>query len=145
MRGQKPFELPGHDRKFVAKELTVKQIRSLMDLEGLDGESIDDIVQHFGGRILPLATDLSLEEVDDFLPSELKIVWEKVREVNAVFFDIVKTAGVKEILIQLKNAVLADFLSSAVTSLSGAMSKSGTMDTAMSSEPSTPPSEASST
>jgi len=136
-RGQIPFELPGHSKKFVAKELTVKQIRSLFELkEWPDDDSVDELIQHFGGILLPITTNIGVKELDGFMPSELKVVWEKVREANAVFFGTVNAAGVTDLLGRFKDAILTDFLSSFVSSLSGGIrtAKSGTGDTPTSSE-----------
>ena len=134
-RGQITFELPGHDKKYRAKELTVKQIRKLFELKDLpEGDDLDMMIQHFGGAILPLTTNCTVKELEDLFPSELKIVWEKVQEANAVFFDIANAAGISELLGRFKDAILADFLSSFVSSLSGGIrgTQSGTSDTATS-------------
>lgn len=132
MRGQITFKLPGRDKEYVAKELTVKQVRSLFELQQWpDDESLDGLIQHFGGILLPITTNVDIEELDDLLPSELKIIWEKVREANAVFFDTLNAAGASELLSRFKNAILTDCLSSFVTSLSGdtPSAKSGDGDT----------------
>lgn len=142
MRGQITFKLPGRDKEYVAKELTVKQIRSLFELQQWPEEdNVDAIIQHFGGILLPVTTNVDMEELDDLLPSELKTIWEKVREANAVFFGTLNAAGVQELLSKFKDAILTDFLSSFVSSLSaGIRSKpSGAGDTPTSSAPSTKP------
>jgi hypothetical protein len=136
-RGQITFELPGHDKKFRAKELTVKQIRGIFEFDQLpEGDDLDTIIQHFGGTLLPLTTNLTIEELEDMRPSELKLIWEKVREVNAVFFDIANAAGIQKLAAQFKDAILADFLSSFVSSLSAGIRSrsSSTSDTPTSSE-----------
>jgi hypothetical protein len=136
-RGQITFELPGHNKKFRAKELTVKQIRGIFEFDQLpEGDDLDTIIQHFGGTLLPLTTNLTIEELEDMRPSELKLIWEKVREVNAVFFDIANAAGIQKLAAQFKDAILADFLSSFVSSLSAGIRSrsSSTSDTPTSSE-----------
>ena len=141
-RGQITFKLPGHDKKFVAKELTVGQIRSLFERgEWPQDESIDALIQHFGGILLPITTNIAVEELDDFLPSELRTIWGKVREANAVFFDTVNAAGVSELVGRFKSVILTDFLSSFVSSLSEGIRStvSGSGDTPTSSEQSIEP------
>lgn len=121
MRGQLTFDLPGRDKKYIAKELTVSQIRSLFELDQWpEDDSLDGLIQHFGGVLLPLTTNITVEELNEFLPSELKLIYEKVREANAVFFDTLGTAGAGELLNKFKSALLTDCLSSFVTSLSAA-------------------------
>jgi hypothetical protein len=137
-RGQITFELPGRDKKYRAKELTVKQVRQLFELKDLgDDAGLDALIQHFGGAILPKTTNCTIEELEDMRPSELQVIWEKIKEVNAVFFGIATAAGMGELLGRFKDAMLAEFLSSFVSSLSAGIrgTPSGTSDTASSSEP----------
>lgn len=145
-RGQITFELPGRDKKYTAKELTVKQIRSLFELnQWPEADDVDAIIQHFGGILLPITTNVDIEELDDLLPSELKIIWEKIHEANAVFFGTLNAAGLKELLAKFRDAILTDFLSSFASSLSAGIRsrKSGSGDTPTSSAPSTQPSDTS--
>jgi len=68
------------DHKITVKELRVKDIRQLIE----KAEDLDKGFEHMK-EILPLATDLSLEKLDNMAPSELKTLWDAFKEVNAVF------------------------------------------------------------
>lgn len=129
MRGQKTFTIDGR-KPVEVYELTYRDIESLLDFEKISGEGFDALLSHFGGNILPLCCNYSLEEVQALAPSEIKQIWDAVQEVNATFFDIVRTAGIADILERLKAAVLSDFLTSAASSLSGAITTPGATDTA---------------
>lgn len=119
--GQLTFELPGRDKKYKAKELTVLQIRKAFELKDLpEGDDLDVLIHHFGGKLLPITTNCSVTELEEMRPSELKVIWEKVKEANAVFFDIAQAAGLKEIASRFKDAIMANFLNSFVSSLSEA-------------------------
>jgi hypothetical protein len=110
MRLQKTFEIEGYDRKFTVKELTVKEIISLMsgDLGDLS-LNLEEFKEAFGENFLPLCTDITLDDLIDMAPSEIKICWEKFREVNATFFEVARTSGMDGLLQQIRDAIIADF------------------------------------
>lgn len=133
MRGTKTLKLG--DREVEVYELTFKEIKSLFELDEAEGDSLDALLAHFGGKLLPLVTNLSLDQLIELAPSEAKQLWDAAKEVNAVFFDIAAEMGAAEYLGQLKKAILADCLNFAVSSLSAGTSTSGTTDTPTSLEP----------
>jgi len=136
MRGQKTCEIDG--KQIIVKELTIRQIKSLFDFSEVPNKaSVNVLLEHFGGRILPLCTDLTMEDLEDLRPSDAADIWEAVREVNATFFGIAKLAGLKEIALQLRNSLIADCLSSVASSLAEATVIPSDTDTATSSAPST--------
>lgn len=135
MRGKKTLQLDGFDRPIDVFELTFKEIQELFNMEDVNGSTFDALLSHFGGHILPMVTNLTLAELEALAPSEAKLIWEAVQEVNAVFFGIVNETGVSEFLSRFKSAILTDFLNYAAASLSGAIRTSGTTDTPISSEP----------
>ena len=88
------------EREITVKELRVKDIRQLIE----KAEDLDKGFEQMEG-MLPLATNLSLSQLEDMAPSELKKVWESFREVNAVFFDMVAKTGIVK---ELKSSILKD-------------------------------------
>lgn len=69
----------------IVKELTLGQVFSIVQIsEEEKGKSVLDIMKDK----LSMVTDLKWEEAQNYTPSELKIVWEKVKEINKDFFDI---------------------------------------------------------
>lgn len=109
------------DREITVKELRVKDIRQLIEkAEELDKgfEQMEDM--------LPLATDLSLSKLEDMAPSELTILWDAFKEVNAVFFDLVaKTGIVKEV----KSSILKDLTKVFADSLNQATEQKTSLNT----------------
>lgn len=97
------------DREITVKELRVKDIREIFERGESIGEGIDQFTE-----LLPLATDLSLKDANEMAPSELKIIWEAFREVNAVFFDAVAKAGIVD---HLKTSILTELTAAFATSL----------------------------
>jgi uncharacterized membrane protein len=65
-----------------------------------------------------------MSDLEDMAPSELKLIWEKFKEVNSDFFVIARKAGADKILARLKEALIADFSSYVVDSSSQDTSES---------------------
>lgn len=81
------------DREITVHELRVKDWRKV--LSGLEESDAGDLSSRLE-ELLPLATDLTLEQMDEMAPSELEAVWEKFREVNASFFGRLRRMGLTE-------------------------------------------------
>ena len=83
------------DREITVKELRVKDIRHLVDLagKGLTGDNAD--------QVLEMSIGLKMTDMDDLAPSEIKIIWDAVREVNADFLSGLDAVGLKAKLRQL--------------------------------------------
>ncbi|SPD72565.1 hypothetical protein PITCH_A140045 [uncultured Desulfobacterium sp.] len=111
------------DKEIVVKELRVKDIRKIAE------EAEKDDVEKRIPELLPLATDLALHEMEDMAPSELKVVWEAFKEVNADFLSVMEGLGIGK---ALKNS-LQRHLTGALADLSSVgMPTSGNMDLASS-------------
>ena len=109
MRKIKTIKIDG--REIRVKELRVKDIRRLLDQAGAEDFSLARL-----GEALPMATDLAPADIDDMAPSEIKVLWEAFREVNAVFFDLAARAGIAKTLA----ATLRQSLTEAFADLSSA-------------------------
>lgn len=120
MRKQKTIKID--EQEITVKELRVKDIRNIIEQgDELVNGGLDQIE-----KILPLATDLTLSQIEDMAPSELQTIWDAFREVNAAFFDLVAKTGLVE---ALKSSILKDLITLFAT-LSDQVTKSlGNTDT----------------
>lgn len=98
MRKTATFEID--DRKITVKELTVQEILDLFsDFEKEDETLFLDQIK----RVMNLSVSgLSFDECKALAPSELRLVYEKFREVNAVFFDIAGLLGLGSVIERVK-------------------------------------------
>lgn len=78
--------------EITVKELRVKDLRRIMD-GASDFSGLDQAIE-----LLPMATSLSHEKIEDMAPSELGLVWDAFKEVNAIFLDLVEKSGLVKIL-----------------------------------------------
>lgn len=81
-------EIEAGGRKVHVRELTVGEIRAwLKDSGAVSGDVVDaTLFEDFSLPDLTRMTSLTAAEVADMAPSELRLVFEAVREVNADFF-----------------------------------------------------------
>lgn len=110
MRKQKTIKID--DREITVRELKVKHIRAMLDQSASLGPNAQfaDFLLH-ARELLPVATTLTADEMSELAPSELQMVWEAFREVNAVFFDLLTRAGVGEALEKMIRKILEESLS----------------------------------
>lgn len=120
MRKQKTIKIDSME--ITARELRVKDIRNIIEQgDKLVSGGLDQIE-----KILPLATDLTLSQIEDMAPSELQTIWNAFREVNAAFFDLVAKTGIAE---ALKSSILKDLTALFVTLSDQATESPGNTDT----------------
>ncbi len=104
------------DREITVKELRVKDIRGLLEMADLNEDDMMALIDRF----LPLVTDLKKADMEEMAPSELKILWDVFREVNADFLAVTGRLGIGEALGSLIKAHLtrafADSLSEGTSS-----------------------------
>jgi hypothetical protein len=74
------------DREITIYELRVFEIKKIVK-KALSAEGGIDEVANDLAELLPMATDLPIDEIEQMAPSELKQIWEAFREANASFFD----------------------------------------------------------
>ena len=85
------------DKEIIVKELRVKEIRDMLSKsEKIKGA--DDIF-----AMLPACVNVKTAELDEYAPSELQLIYDAFREVNAVFFGLAAKSGIFGIL---KNSIL---------------------------------------
>lgn len=71
-----------NDRIITINELTIKQLMGLK--ESFSGDMLAT-VQH----LLPMLTDATPEFLQELAPSELFLLYDKIKEVNAAFFTLI--------------------------------------------------------
>jgi hypothetical protein len=119
MRKTKSFKIEGHDQEITVRELTVKEIISLMEDDILGDASLETLRKSFSDVFLPLCTEnVTLSDLLGLAPSELMEVWDNFQEVNASFFELARKSGLMKSIGNLKEAVLRDFSKLLVSSSS---------------------------
>ena len=110
MRKTKTFKIEGYDKNFEVKELKLKEIIGLIQDDVTGGDtSIESLKTVFESRLLPLCSNVKVDELLEMTPSELEEFWNHFHEVNSSFFGLARKAGIQEVLEELKQAIIADF------------------------------------
>jgi len=104
------------DREIIIKELRVKDIKAIFD-----SESENTLMDH-----LPLVTDLSATDIEDLAPSELSLVWNAVKEVNADFLALMEKSGITK---SIEATAMQILMKPSSASSNPAIMPSWTMDT----------------
>ncbi len=89
-------------QEITVREVSVAEIRAWMkDLE-LEDPDVMDVALHKGWHMsaVRLVTGLSREQLDEFLPSERRVIAQTAEAVNGDFFDLIKI-GVSPVLSRL--------------------------------------------
>jgi len=87
------------DREITLHELRVKDIMSVAD-----GKTTDLLA--LIKELLPKATSLTLKEIQNMSPSELKLIYDAFKEVNEVFFGLAASLKLTSLLETLKQGAL---------------------------------------
>jgi hypothetical protein len=100
------------EKEITVKELTVREILEIADLKNVDkGDLTLDMFKEEFGNFLPKTVEgVTVDEMLDMAPSELRAIYDKFKEVNAVFFDTAREVGLGTLLEQLRAAIQRDFL-----------------------------------
>lgn len=109
MRKAKTFKIEGYDDSFEVKELTVKEIISLIQEDVLGDASVEALKTLFSDRLLPLCTNVTLKDLMEMAPSEIVTIWDHFCEVNSAFFDVARKTGLQSAAEDFKKAITADF------------------------------------
>lgn len=112
VKGELTFKLDGNDKAFIVKELTARQILGIFDKKNINVDSLTfaKIREIFGKKVLPVASNITEEELLDLLPSDIDVIWEKFKAVNSVFFRTARQLNKVEVVEQIKTALVQDFL-----------------------------------
>ncbi|RLC88913.1 MAG: hypothetical protein DRJ03_01340 [Chloroflexi bacterium] len=109
-RKTETFKIEGYDKSFTVTELTVKQIIGLVqDDVQTAGDDFDALRSIFADKVLPLASNVTMEDLVEMAPSDIKEFWDHFYKVNSVFFEMARKSGLKAVLETLQTAILSDF------------------------------------
>ena len=111
------FNIDGYEKSFTVNELTVKEIIGLMQEDESEDVSLEGFRDKLSKSVLPKCTNVTMDELIEMVPSDIKIIWDKFNEVNSVFFDVAHKMGLQSMLDELKAAIIADFSRLLVSSL----------------------------
>ena len=96
------------DREITVKELYVKDFKKILKIANTL------TVTNIFSEIVPIASDLPVEDFDNLAPSEIEYIWNAIKEVNSVFFNVAVKSGM---FTMLKKIFLKD-LTAALLGLS---------------------------
>lgn len=123
-------------KSYEVRELSVKQIRQLIEEAGAFGMDLDSLRAQ-AERVLPWGVNLSIADLEEMAPSEIEQVYNDFLEVNGSFFALARRLGLGRIGSSLREALIKDFLALFADSLSPATGMPGTTGGDSSSSPST--------
>lgn len=85
-------------KDIIVYELTVKKVYEVIN--GLAGIPTVNSLLIKANEWLPSMTDLKTDEITDLdlAPSDLKTIFDAFQEVNAVFFDLLKSSGLFDVI-----------------------------------------------
>lgn len=101
------------DKEIQVMELRVKDYRALISKFGTAEITPKMFLEEFE-NLLPLATNLTMADLDEMAPSEVSEVFEKFKECNSVFFDLLDKLGLGDLTGRLKEAMINDLQSAFV-------------------------------
>lgn len=135
-RRTKSFQIEGIDKEIEVRELTVKQIIRILASDervGKDGTKEKmSIEQQFKESFLPIASNVVYDDLMDMTPSEIKQIYDEFEEINKVFFDVARKAGleviVKRLSENIRQVIINDFSALRAKSLPEDIPESGTTD-----------------
>ena len=122
------------NKKVTVKEFTVKEIKrlwkELVELGSPQNIMSVNITAPMSELWVTAIDGLSIEEVDDFTPSDLKQVYDAFAEVNATFFDLAsQVEDVNPMFKNLRLAIVSDLIVRFADSSKEAIPESGITDT----------------
>lgn len=139
-RKTKTVQLEGREKPVTVYELTVGQIIHFVEDDGplskMEGE------KGFKGvldtDLLSVCSTLKFEDLLDFGPSELKLVWEAFQEVNKTFFEAARQVGLtgllEETVLKFKES-LQNLMQEELSKLLAGSSKRGMLESSTTDTP----------
>jgi len=101
-------------------ELSVRQIRSIID-------DLDNLDNQRALEILEMCSDITMEQIEDMAPSDIRDIWDAWSGVNADFLYLIRQA-MKRPPIQ---RAIDDFLETILNDVYAALSSAGTAPDAL--------------
>ncbi len=130
MRQRKTIKID--DKEITLQELTVADILEFQGrLTGADA-STEGFMTVVADLLPRITRDMNLDDLKKMAPSEIEKLIDGFREVNAPFLRGISWAGLGDLLNHLRNALVADLLTSFSDSQGPATPGSGNTDSARS-------------
>ena len=98
------------DKEITVKELRTKDVRKILSIGETLGEDILKDIE----RLLPLAFDIKPDEFEELAPSEIQLLWDAFKEVNAIFLEVIGRLGIP----QMFGSSIQKYLSESLAGLS---------------------------
>lgn len=107
------------DRTIPVRELRVRDYWDLLNKfdGGADETGGMKAFAAKAGDLLAKCTDLAVDDLIDFTPSELRALWDEVKQVNADFFEAARAMGLMAAIEQIKAKALASLNLALIDSL----------------------------
>ena len=122
------------DREISIKELTVQEILDRM--AGL--EENGDLIEAVRPLFEKILEGITFEELKRLTPSDIKLLWEAFKRVNAPFFEALAWTGLSNTLETIRKAFMSELLEKFSSSLKPGIPGSGNTVGPGSSEPEKP-------
>lgn len=119
MRKSKSFKIEGRDKEYEIKELTLREIIGIFqgDAESSEEANEKPLLNSFKEDLLPKCSNIKSDELLDFTPSEIEIIYDHFKEVNKTFFDVARTAGLGKMMEKLIGEITEKYSDSFVNLL----------------------------
>lgn len=95
--------------EITVKELTVKEIIDISNISKF-ADSNDSFISFLNDNLSFALEGVTLEQMKEMPPSDIKLIFDKFKEVNAAFFEFAQQVGLQDLLRELKVAIQKDFL-----------------------------------
>lgn len=102
--------IEGYKKVFEFTELTVQQIMDVFDVvkdfkTGMGYKEMFSLVE----ASLSGCMNVSQEDLQALAPSELEVLWDSFKEVNASFFKLARVMGMDELMTRIRAALVTEF------------------------------------
>lgn len=126
MRVRKTIKID--EKEITLKEFRVKDVIDILKDASPDAQAGNGDIVETIKKLLPICSDMTVEDLFAMAPSEIKQVYEAFKEANAVFFEVAQSLGLGSIVQELKNSIRKEFSGVLADSFSRATSTLSTTD-----------------
>jgi hypothetical protein len=97
--------------EITVKELTVKEIIGIGKISTSEDFDFMDFIK---SNLTLVLEGITIEDMMEMAPSDLKFIYEKFKEINGTFFEFAQQVGMEDLLRELMMSIRKDFLRIAV-------------------------------
>jgi hypothetical protein len=95
------------DKEITIKEMRVKDVIAFFNEVQETNNSIPALIEA-AKKLMPAFIDVDADYLLELAPSEIKGIWEKFKEVNTDFFDVLKGLGIMDLLDKIKTDMVGN-------------------------------------